>query len=124
MEPDEYLLMAARIVTGGAFAIVGVRNIASHRPIADSLKTNGFPAADFLAASGIAMQIGFGVLMAVGLFPAVAAAGLLVFTVLATLMVHSFWTVADKTERGLQTNMFLANTIMAGGLLALMAAAL
>lgn len=124
MELDEGMLMAARVVTGGAFAIVGVRNIGNHRPIAGALRANRFPAADFLAASGIAMQIGFGVLMAVGLFPAVAAVGLLGFTVLATLMVHSFWTFADKAERAQQVNMFLANTIMAGGLLALLAAGL
>jgi uncharacterized membrane protein YphA (DoxX/SURF4 family) len=93
-------------VAGRAFAIIGLRNIGNHKPMAD-----------FLAATGIVMQVGFGVLMAVGLLPIVAAVGLLIFTVLATLMAHSFlfWTFADKAERTAQ---------MEGGLLALVAAAI
>jgi putative oxidoreductase len=124
MELDEGVLMAARIVTGGAFAIIGVRNIGNYKPISEMIRANRFPMPEFLAATGIAMQTGFGVLMAVGLFPIVSALGLLAFTVVATLMAHSFWMFKEKAERTAQTGSFLSNMIMVGGLLALVTAAL
>jgi uncharacterized membrane protein YphA (DoxX/SURF4 family) len=76
-----------------------------------------------LAASGIAMQVGFGALMVTTYYPAVAALGLAAFSILATLMAHSFWTFKGE-ERTAQIGHFLANTIMIGGLLALAAAGL
>jgi putative oxidoreductase len=124
MELDEGVLVAARIVTGAAFAIIGARNVGNHKPISEMIRANKFPMPEFLAATGIAMQIGFGVLMAIGLFPVVSALALLVFTVVATLMAHSFWMFRDKAERSAQVGAFLSNMIMVGGLLALVAAAL
>jgi putative oxidoreductase len=124
MELEDSILTAARIVTGGAFAIVGIRNIGNHKPISDMIRSHRFPMPEFLAATGIAMQIGFGVLMAIGLFPLVSALGLLVFTVVATLMAHSFWMFREKAERTVQTGAFLANMIMIGGLVGLLAAAI
>jgi putative oxidoreductase len=118
---DEAVLLAARIVVGGAFLLIGLRNIPRHGIISSAFAK--FPAPKLLTAAGIAMQIGFGALMASGFYPAVAAAGLLVFTIAATLMAHSFWTYPEA-ERGMQINAFLGNAIMAGGLLALLATGL
>jgi putative oxidoreductase len=120
---DEGVIIAARVVTGAAFTIIGVRNVGKHKPISEMIRANRFPMPEFLAATGIAMQIGFGVLMIVGLFPAAAALGLLVFTVVATLMAHSFWMFKDKAQRSAEFGSFLSNMIMAGGLLGLLAAA-
>jgi putative oxidoreductase len=124
MELEDGVMTAARIVTGGAFAVIALRNIGSHKPISEMIRASKFPMPEFLAATGIAMQVGFGLLMMIGLFPIVSALGLLVFTVVATLMAHSFWMFRDKAERSAQTGAFLANMIMVGGLLALVAAAL
>jgi putative oxidoreductase len=124
MDLDESVLTAARIVTGGAFAIIGVRNVGNYKPISEMIGANKFPMPEFLAATGIAMQIGFGVLMVVGLFPLVSALGLVIFTVVATLMAHSFWMFKDNAQRGAELGSFLSNMIMIGGLLALVAAAL
>jgi putative oxidoreductase len=124
MELDEGVLTAARAVMGGAFAIIGLRNVGKYKPIAGMIGASKFPMPEFLAATGIAMQIGFGVLMVVGLFPLVSALALLVFTVIATLMAHSFWTIKDRAQRGAEAGSFLSNMIMVAGLLALVAAAL
>jgi putative oxidoreductase len=123
MTLGEGLLVAARVLAGGAFLIIGIRNIPNHKTIADLFRANGFPMAGLLVIFGIAMQIGFGALMISGFFSAMAALGLAVFTVLATLMAHSFWTFKPP-ERPAQVNAFLANTIVTGGLLALAAAGL
>jgi putative oxidoreductase len=123
MDAGDISLIAARILTGGAFLVTGLRNIRAHGDIAGLLRGNRFPLPGVLAACGLGMQIGFGALMISGVWPAVAAAGLLVFTLLATLMAHSFWTFRAE-ERAMQVNAFLANMIMAGGLAALLAAGL
>lgn len=120
---QDSVLLAARIVVGGAFLIIGLRNIGARRAIAGMLRAFRFPMPGLLASVGIAMQVGFGALMISGLYPLVAALGLLAFTVLATLMAHSFWTY-PPADRPAQINAFLANLIMIGGLLALAAAAL
>jgi putative oxidoreductase len=123
MDLGDGLLLAARILTGGAFLIIGLRNIGNRAMIAELLRTNRFPLPGFLAAVGIAMQIGFGALMVTGYYSAVAALGLAAFTVLATLMAHSFWTFKAE-DRGAQITPFLGNMVMTGGLLALAAAGL
>ncbi len=123
MPPGDAILLAARIIVGGTFLIIGLRNIRVHGDIASLLAANRFPFPKFLAACGLAMQIGFGALMLSQLYPLAAALGLLAFAVLATLMAHSFWTFPTKEERLMQVNMFLSNAIMIGGLLALVAAA-
>jgi putative oxidoreductase len=123
MDPGYGLLLSARVLTGGAFLIIGLRNIGTHKMLAEAMRTNRFPLAGLLSAIGIAMQIGFGALMVTGYYPAVTALGLAAFTVLATLMFHSFWTFKAE-DRGQQINSFLGNMIMTGGLLALAAAGL
>jgi putative oxidoreductase len=120
MDFGDELLIAARVLAGGAFLIIGLRNIPNHKMIADLLRGNKFPLPGLLAAAGIAVQIGFGALMISGFYPAIAALGLAAFTVLATLMVHSFW-MFKPPERDAQINAFLGNTVMTGGLLALAA---
>jgi len=117
----EGLLLAARTVTGAAFLVIGLRNIASHGPISGAVGAANLPFPKLLAAGGIAVQIGFGALMMSGFYPVVAALGLLVFVIAATLIAHSFWTMAGEARQA-NTGMFFANLIMAGGLLALVAA--
>lgn len=121
MDMGDSLLLAARMITGWAFLLIGARNIGNHKAIAETIGANRFPLPQALAWIGIAMQVGFGALMISGFYPAVAAIGLFVFTVLATLMTHSFWTVSEE-QRPAEIGAFLGNAIMAGGLLALAAA--
>ena len=117
----EAWLWAARIVTGGAFAIIGIRNIGNRALIAELLRSRGMPMPALSAAVGIAMQIGFGALMMIGLWPSVAASGLAAFVVMATALAH--WPFGKTpAERQESITHCLANTIMLGGLLALAAA--
>jgi putative oxidoreductase len=118
MDFKDGLLIAGRVLAGGAFLIIGLRNIPNHKLIGDLMAANKVPLPGFAAAIGIAMQVGFGALMVSGFYPTVAALGLAAFTVLATLIVHHFWTFPPP-ERATQVNAFLANTVMIGGFLAL-----
>jgi putative oxidoreductase len=117
------LLWIARIVTGGAFAIVGIRNVGNHAMMAELLRSRGVPLPALSAAVGIAMQTGLGMLMITGLWPVVAALGLAVFVVLATAIAH--WPFSKTgAERQADITACLGNIVMIGGLLALAAAGL
>jgi uncharacterized membrane protein YphA (DoxX/SURF4 family) len=64
-----------------------------------------------------ATQVGAGVLLAMGMLPRVAAAGLATSLVPTTLAGHRFWEEEDPTKRASQRVHFLKNAGMLGGLL-------
>ena len=113
----EMLLWPAHVVTGGAFLIIGIRNISNHATITELMRARGVPLPALSAAAGIATQIGFGGLMIIGVVLAVAALGLATFVVMATAIAH--WPLAKTgAERQENITACLGNAIMLGGLLA------
>ena len=111
------LLWAAHVVTGGAFLIIGIRNIGNHAMMTELMRVRGVPLPAQSAAAGIAMQIVFGGLMIIGVALAVAALGLAVFVVMATAIVH--WPLGKaRAERQENLTACLGNVVMLGGLLA------
>jgi putative oxidoreductase len=112
------LLIAGRIVTGAAFFVLGLVNIGNHAPLTGLMAFRKLPFPPVAAAFGIGMQIAFGGMLAVGLYPTVAALGLAAFVVMATLIAH--WPF-DKppAERKQEFQSCLSSSIMLGGLLAL-----
>ena len=63
------------------------------------------------------VHLGAGSMMAVGIFPRIAALALATSMVPTTLAAHSFWQVADPAKRGMQRTQFLKNAALMGGLL-------
>jgi len=113
----EVLLLTARVLTGGAFLILGIRNIGNHAMLAELMRTRGVPLPALSATAGIAMQIGFGGLMITGIAQVVAALGLAVFAITATAIAH--WPFdKEGAERQENITACLGNAIMLGGLLA------
>ena len=71
--------------------------------------------ADLVRFNGAAMVAG-GVALGLGVFPRLAAAGLIVSLVPTTVVGHSFWREDDPAARQAQTIQFLKNASMLGGL--------
>ena len=115
--------MSARVLTGSAFLILGIRNIANCALLVELMSARRLPLPLLAATAGIAMQIGFGGLMVIGVLAAFAALGLAIFVVMATAIAH--WPF-DKSGAERQENITacLGNAIMLGGLLAQTAAQL
>jgi putative oxidoreductase len=63
------------------------------------------------------VQVGAGVLLAVGLLPRMAATALATSLVPTTLAAHRFWEESDPTMRKGQRIQFLKNASMLGGLI-------
>lgn len=110
------LTTAARILLGGAFLVAGLRNTRSIDGLTRLMDANGLPFPRLTAQVGVALQIVCGAALAVGVFPAYAAAGLALFMVLATLIAHRFWAYAGP-ERGAHVNAFITNTALLGAFL-------
>lgn len=65
----------------------------------------------------LAVQLGGSVALITGRFAWVGAGALGVFTVLATLIAHPFWTVPDPVARFHERNTFLEHGGLVGGLI-------
>ena len=122
MEAATFLLIA-RVLTGAAFFMLGLINIGNHGPLTGLMRARSIPLPPISAAIGIGMQIVFGAMLATGLLPVIAALGLALFVVMATVIAH--WPfMGTLEERKSNTLSCLSNAIMLGGLLALAGTAL
>ena len=63
------------------------------------------------------VQLGAGLLLAIGRFPRLAALALAASLVPTTLEAHAFWDIDDPDQRKTQMTQFLKNASMLGGLL-------
>ncbi|GLQ54663.1 DoxX family protein [Devosia nitrariae] len=111
------ILVVARILMGGAFFVAGVRSTQSFPKLVPVMTTLGAPFPPVALAIGIALKLVCGAALALGLWPAYAAAGLIVFLIAATLLFHKFWTYQGR-ERVEHINAFISNTALVGGFLA------
>ena len=77
----------------------------------------GLEPAGLVAATTIIVQLGGSILLIVGRWAWLAAGALGVFTALATLIAHQFWTIADPVARFHDRNTFLEHVGLIGGLM-------
>ena len=110
------LLTVGRVLLGCLFVVGGLRHITMFSAIANDMKRMGLASPRFLLAAGTAFQITAGLLLIFGLFVAPAALGLMVFTIVATIMMLPFWTMEGDT-RIWAFNNWLSNIGILGGLL-------
>lgn len=114
------ILVAARLLLGGAFVFAGLRNIVNAAFLTQLMTDRGVPQAGLALWVGIALQVVAGGLVVVGIWTAPAAAGLILFLVVATIMFDNFWD-HQGPERAARINGFVANVALTGGFLSLMA---
>jgi uncharacterized membrane protein YphA (DoxX/SURF4 family) len=77
----------------------------------------GLRPAGLVVAATIVVQLGGSLLLIFGRLGWLAAGALGVFTALATLIAHPYWTVADPLERFHAMNTFLEHVGLIGGLM-------
>jgi len=114
------ILVAARLLLGGAFVFAGLRNIVNAAFLTQLMTDRGVPQAGLALWVGIALQVVAGGLVVVGIWTAPAAAGLILFLAVATIMFDNFWD-HQGPERAARINGFVANVALTGGFLSLMA---
>ncbi len=79
------------------------------------------PQAEVLAYVSAFAEIGCAVLLFVGLLSRLAAFGLIVFTIAASVIMHNFWAFVEPAKKSLEIVQFTKNLGLVGGLLLIVA---
>lgn len=114
------VLITARLLMGSLFIVGGLRHFWALDPITGAMAARGVPQPRLVLIVGSVFQVVLGTTLALGLFVQLSAIGLIIFTIIATLMLVNFWDKAEP-ERSALFNGFMSNVGIVGGLLAMMA---
>ena len=110
-----WALLLARVCIAPLFLYSGVGKILAFSTTAARLYGGADGFGRFLAGGAIALELGCGVALLLGLFARSAALALIFFTIAATIMFHNFWAAPDAQVL-MQTINFLKNLGLAGAL--------
>jgi len=114
------MLIAARVVIGLFYIVMGLGLIKDFAPVTELMASRGIPAPGILLPLTIAIWfIGGGALLA-NYYRKQASLGLLVVTIVVTLVIHNFWS-ASPEQFANEMQHFLKNVAICGALLALAA---
>lgn len=116
MDYSQILLIVGRVLLGGLFVYGGAHHFFIIDAILPAMKARGVPAARLVLIGGSVFQILAGVLLMLGVFAGWAALGLVLFTLIASIMLLNFWD-AEGPAREASLQGFQTNIAIIGGLL-------
>jgi len=108
--------LVGRILLGALFIISGFGKIAGYEGTAGYMASKGMPLVNVLLPAAIAIELGGGLLLAIGYKARWAALAIFLFLIPTTLIFHAFWGI-DPKEAAMQQINFLKNVSIAGGML-------
>ena len=109
-------VLVGRILLGALFIISGFGKITGYDGTAGYMAAKGMPFVNVLLPAAIAVELGGGLLLAIGLKARWAALAIFLFLIPTTLIFHAFWGI-DPKEAAMQQINFLKNVSIAGGML-------
>jgi putative oxidoreductase len=109
-----------RIFLALIFVVSGVGKITGYAGTASYMASRGLPMVEVLLPLTIAVELGGGLLLALGWKTRWAAAALFLFLVPTTLIFHQFWGIDPKLVQ-MQKIHFLKNVAIMGGMLMVIA---
>ena len=108
--------LVGRILLAALFIISGFGKIGGFEGTAGYIASKGLPMPQVLATLTILVELGGGILLAIGWKARWAALAIAVFTLLAAFLFHNFWTVSGPERMG-EFNNFWKNISIVGGML-------
>lgn len=114
------LALIGRILIAALFAYFGYLKLMGFHGTVGYFAKWGFPLPEVSAVLAIAFELGGGVLLILGLKTRWVAWALVVYTVVATLVAHRYWSVPPEQAFGQMSN-FYKNVSLIGGLIMLAA---
>ena len=117
---EDLATFLGRIFLALIFVVSGVGKITGYAGTAAYMASKGLPMVDILLPLTIAVEVGGGLLLAVGWKARWAAAALFLFLIPATLIFHQFWGIDPKLAQ-MQKIHFLKNVAIMGGMLMVLA---
>jgi putative oxidoreductase len=109
-------VLVGRILLATLFIISGFGKIAGYEGTAGYMASKGMPLVNLLLPAAIAVELGGGLLLAIGYKARWAALAIFLFLIPTTLIFHAFWGI-DPKEAAMQQINFLKNVSIAGGML-------
>ena len=113
-------LLLARVMLSIVFLWSGADKLTHWSAGLGEVVSAGLPYPRLLLAATVLVQLGGGLSVALGLFARLGALALMGFTVVATVVFHDFWAVADPVEHQRQLTTFLEHVAIVGGFTAVM----
>ena len=111
---------AGRIFLALIFVVSGVGKITGYAGTAAYMASKGLPLVEILLPLAIAVELGGGLLLALGWKARWAAVALFLFLIPTTLIFHQFWGIDPKLAQ-MQKIHFLKNVAIMGGMLMVLA---
>lgn len=115
------LLLLGRVLLGGIFVVSGYGKVTGVAAFSASLERRGVPAASVLGLIGACVEFFGGLAIMFGIEVRYAAALMVAFVIVATLISHRFWEFQGEV-RTAQTTNFSKNVAIGGGFIILLAA--
>lgn len=115
-DTPQALWFLGRLLLGAFYAVAGVHHFSMIAPLTQAIAARGVPAARVVLLTGSAFQVAAGVLLALGLWTTWAALGLVVFTILASILLCNFWSL-EGAPRESAIGTWKTNLALIGGLL-------
>ncbi len=112
----QYGPLVGRVLLAAIFIWSGLGKLGGFAGTVGYIESTGLPAAQLLAVIAIIIELGGGLLLVLGWKARWGAAALFVFSFLAAIFFHRYWTVAPDQAYMQQIN-FMKNLAMMGGLL-------
>ena len=114
------LSLLGRLFLAAIFIFSGFSKIAGFEGLVGQIASKGFPVAQVFAVATIAIELGAGLLLAIGWKARWAAFLIAVFTAIVTVFFHNFWAVPEA-QKMMQQIQFMKNLAIIGGLLMVVA---
>ena len=112
--------LIGRILLALMFVIAGVSKFGGLAGTAGYIASKGLPLPMTLAVATAVLEVVAGLMIVVGYRARLAGVVLALFTLLAALLFHNYWTLPPE-QQTMQQLMFMKNVSVAGGLLLLAA---
>jgi putative oxidoreductase len=114
------LIIVGRFLLGLYFVQAGLRNFMKIPMHTGILQKKGIPMPRESLIVALVVQVLGGLSVALGIFPAIGAIGLIGFTIAANVLYHNFWAFSGE-ERTPHFNSVMTNLAIIGGFLLVIA---
>jgi putative oxidoreductase len=120
MTATAILIIVGRFLLGAYFVQAGIRNFLKLDLHIGILSKKNVPMPRESLIVALTVQVLGGLSVALGIFPAIGAIGLIAFTVAANVLYHNFWAFSGE-ERTPHLNSVITNLAIIGGFLLVIA---
>ena len=114
---NPYVPLVARLLMAAIFVVFGARKLLAFAGTAGYFTKLGFPMPEVMVVLAIIIELGGGILLAVGWKTRWVAWLLALFTLIALFMAHRYWEFSDAAQYGNQMTHFFKNLCIIGGLM-------